>query len=137
MIPAKAPKVPSDIVLRLRDACMALPEVREEAAWIGTRWCIRKHTFAHVLMLNDGKPAAFAKAAGTPGPLCVLTFRSPLPELDAYAFTWAPFFRPIWFKDIVGMRLDGDTDWDEVEGLLRASWRYQAPRKLADSLGAA
>jgi hypothetical protein len=120
------------IVARLREVCFGLPQAHEEPAWVGTRWRIRQQTFAHALMVDAGWPPAYARAAGTAGPICVLTFRSPLPELDAFAYTWEPFFRPPWFRNIVGMRLDDHTDWDDVAGLVRTSYRMLAPKKLAD-----
>jgi hypothetical protein len=132
--PGASKVVPPALLARLRSTCLALPEAHEEPAWVGTRWRIRKQTFAHVLMVSDGWPPAYAKALGSDGPSCVMTFRSPLPQLDAYAFTWAPFFRPVWFPDIVGMTLDGSTDWDEVTSLVRESYRHLAPRKLADQI---
>lgn len=127
---AARPTVPQPVLDRLRAICLALPEAREEPAWTGTRWRIGQQTFAHVLMLADGWPPAYAKAAGTNGPACLLTFRSALPEEDVHAFTWAPFFRPVWFRDIVGMTLDDASDWDEVRGLLRASYERLAPSRL-------
>jgi hypothetical protein len=51
-----------------------------------------------------------------------------------HAFTRAPFFRPVWFPDIVGMTLDARTDWDEVAGLVRASYVHLAPKKLAEQV---
>jgi hypothetical protein len=126
--------VPPEIVAKLRAICSELPETIEEPAWGGTRWRIRKHTFAHVLMIDAGWPPAYAKAAKSEGPLCVMTFRSALPELDVYAYSWAPFFKPGWWPDIVGMALDADTDWDEVDGLVTASYCRLAPKKLADSV---
>jgi hypothetical protein len=125
------PAVPPAMLARLRETCASLPEAREEAAWVGTCWRIRQQTFAHVLMIDQGWPPAYAKAAGSDGPLCVLTFRSPLPEADDHAFRWEPFFRPVWFRDIVGVKLDDDTDWDELAGLIRTSYRRLAPRRLA------
>lgn len=122
----------------LRRICLALPETKEEAAWVGTRWTVRRKNFAHVLVVAAGQPAAYARAAGLAAdadPACVLTFRSERPMLDLYAFSDAPFFRPGWWPDIVGMRLDADTDWDEVAGLVTASYRRLAPRKLAARLG--
>ena len=68
--------VPPAVLARLRAACRTLPEAREEAAWVGIRWRIRTATFAHVLMIVDGWPPAYARAAGTAGPACVLTFQS-------------------------------------------------------------
>lgn len=131
------PPVPPAVLTRLHDVCAGLPEAREEAAWVGRRWRIRQQTFAHVLMIDQGWPPAYATAAGSDGPLCVLTFRSPLPEADDHAFRWAPFFRPVWFRDIVGVRLDGESDWDELAGLIRTSYRRLAPRGLAALAGQA
>ena len=123
-------QVPQEIVERLRALCLALPQALEEAAWVGTRWRVRGHTFVHVLAIDGGWPPAYAKAAGADGPLVVMTFRSPRPEAEDHAYRWAPFFRPPWFRDIVGLRLDADTDWDEVAGLVHESWRHLAPKAL-------
>jgi hypothetical protein len=106
--------------------------VREEQAWVGTRWRIRTKTFAHVVQIADGWPPAYAEAAGSPGPLTVLTFRSAGDELDAFAHVGPPFFRPVWFPDIVGMAVDDRTDWDEVTEVLTDSYCLLAPRRLAD-----
>lgn len=130
--------VPADVIAALRRICLALPEVREESAWAGTRWTIRRKNFAHALVVAAGQPPAYARAAQLPadaGPVCVLTFRSALPALDLYAFSAAPFFRPGWWPDIVGMRLDATTDWEEVDALLAASYCRLAPKKLAAQVG--
>ncbi len=127
--PATRPRVPLVVLKELRAICLELPEAYEEHAWAGTRWCVRKKNFAHVLMISGGWPPAYAKAAASDGPLCVLTFRTPGPEFDPASFDNAPFFRPVWFSNIVGIVLD-DPDWDRVGRLLVASYRFLAPRKL-------
>lgn len=125
-------EVPPEVVDRLRSICLALPEVREEDAWAGTRWRIRSKTFAHVVMVDGGWPPAYARAAGSDGPLVVLTFRSAGPELDALEHAGPPFFSPPWFPDLVGMALDADAnvDWVEVAELVTESYRLLAPKKL-------
>lgn len=125
-------EVPGNIVATVREACLALPEAYEAPAWVGTRWCIRKKTFAHVLTIANGWPPAYARAAGTDGPVCVLTFQSWLPKADPDAFSNAPYFLPPWRPDIVGRVLDADVDWDEVSDLLAASYCLLAPKKLAE-----
>jgi hypothetical protein len=121
----------SDAVLaRLRAACASLPEIVEESAWVGTRWRVRTKTFAHVLTISDGWPPAYAEAAGTDGPACVLTFRARGPELEVLRLAPKPFFKPVWFPDIVGLVLDDATDWDEVGELLTESYCALAPQKL-------
>jgi hypothetical protein len=124
------PKVPDEIIARLRPICLALPEAHEEAAWVGVRWRIRKKTFAHVLMIDAGWPPAYAKAARTDGPACVLTFRSRLPDIDDDAFRKHPFFKPVWWPDIAGMFLGEATDWKDVTALLTTSYRMLAPKRL-------
>ena len=112
--------VPADVLRELRAACLALPEAHEQQAWAGTRWCIRKRSFAHVLTLDS--PA---------GPTTVLSFRSGGAELAALRATGHPFFRPGWGDNVVGMVLDGATDWDEVTELVTESYCIMAPKKLA------
>ena len=126
------PEVPLEIVAKLRSVCLGLPEAYEEPAWVGTRWGIRKQTFAHVLMVESGWPPAYARAAGSDGPIIVLTFRSSGPELDALSRAGHPFFKPVWFPDIVGMVLDAGADRDEVTELLTESYCVHAPKKLVD-----
>jgi GNAT superfamily N-acetyltransferase len=124
-------EVPDEIVARLRTICLALPECSEEQAWTGTRWCVRKKNFAHVIAIDEGWPPAYARAAGTDGPATVLTFRSAGTELDALSHAGHPFFRPVWFPDIVGMVVDAGTDWGEIAELVTESYRVLAPPKLA------
>jgi len=127
-------EVAAEIVDALRTICLALPETRQEEAWVGTRWRVRMGTFAHVVTIEGGHPPAYASAAGTDGPATVLTFRAAGAELDALAHAGAPFFKPVWFHDIVGMTIDEHTDWVEVAELLTDSYRVLAPKKLIAQL---
>jgi len=76
------------------------------------------------------RPPAYAGAAGTGGPACVLTFRLGQDLCAAARFRRPPFFRPPWFANIAGLIIDASTDWDEVDGLLKGSYRVLAPGKL-------
>ena len=128
-VPAR-PTVPAETLARLRLVCLDLPEASEETAWVGTRWCVRKKNFAHVLMIDAGWPPAYAQAAACNGPACVLTFRLSGAKLGAPRFARPPFFRPVWWPNIAGMQLDAHTGWDEVQELLTESYCVLAPRKL-------
>jgi hypothetical protein len=123
-------EVPPEIVGPLRSLCLGLPEAYEEEAWVGTRWRIRARTFAHVLTVDLGWPPAYARAAGTDGPACVLTFRSSGTELDVLRAVGAPFFAPPWRADEVGMVLGPAVDWTEITELLTESYRLLAPKRL-------
>jgi hypothetical protein len=123
-------EVAEEVVVALRAICTALPDAYEEPAWVGTRWRVRGRTFAHVVAIADGRPPAFARAVGEDGPLTVVTFRSSGAELDALGASGRPYFVPPWWHGVVGMVLDGATDWDEVGELLTESYCLLAPKKL-------
>jgi predicted DNA-binding protein (MmcQ/YjbR family) len=128
------PDVPPETVAELRSVCLALPEAYEEEAWVGTRWRVRKRTFAQVLMVDGGWPPTYARAAGADGPLTLLTFRSSGPELHALSNTGHPFFKPRWHPDAVGMVLDDRADWSEVAELITESYCLLAPEQLVRSV---
>jgi hypothetical protein len=130
MTPSKAPPVALATLAKLRLTCLELPEVTEEAAWTGVRWCVSGKNFAHVLNIDAGWPPAYAKAAANDGPVCVLTFRLSAERCAAARFRRAPFFRPVWFPNIAGVVIGRTTDWDEIDDLLRDSYRVLAPKKL-------
>jgi hypothetical protein len=133
---ASSPAVPKAIIARLRKICLALPEATEEPAWVGIRWCVAEKNFAHVLMVSGGWPPAYAKAAGSDGPLCVLTFRSDLAAFAPGSFARHPYFKPPWWPNILGMALGGKTDWIAVKAHLAASYRLRAPKRLSAGITA-
>jgi hypothetical protein len=120
-----------ETIARLRAICLGLPEAYEETAWVGTRWRIRTRTFAHVLSISEGWPPAYARAAGTDGPVTVLMFRSSGEELHTLRSVGNPFFGPPWRADEVGMAIQPDADWSEVGELLTESYCLLAPKRLA------
>ena len=129
----KAAAVPARILTRLRAICLPLPGCTEEPAWIGTRWMIGKRNFAHVVPIAGGKPPAYARAAGTDGPLVVLTFRAEDVLRDTLRDAGPRFFVPawgtLWGTKVVGVKLSGRVDWAEIETLVVGSYRLLAPRR--------
>lgn len=118
---------PSAVRDRLRSIGRRLPEAYEEPSWAGTRWRIRKHTFAHV------RTAATASGAVT-----LLDFRLSGPEFDAVVATGHPFFAGgNWGPEVVVMVIDADTDWPQVAELLEESYRLFAPKYLIERLDVA
>ncbi len=110
---------PPDVLARLQSVCQNLPEAYEEPAWAGTRWRVRKHTFAHVrTAVIDGAPVTWLK------------FRSRGPELDALRGQGHPFMPGGFGPDVVALVLDDGTDWTEVSELLTESYRLVAPKRL-------
>jgi hypothetical protein len=126
--------VPADTLERVRSICLALPEAREEEAWVGTRWRVGTKTFAHVLTIHAGWPPAYARAAATEGPATVLMFRSSGEELGALRNGGAPFFAPVWRADEVGLVLGARVNWQEVDELLTDSYLVLAPKRLRSQI---
>ena len=123
-------EVAPDTVAALRSVCLRLPEAYEEPAPVGTRWRIRKRTFAHVLKIDSGCPPVYARAAGDDGAITVIMFRSSGAELAALGSLGRPFFNPLWPENLVGMILEPEVDWEEVAELLTESYCVMAPKKL-------
>ena len=123
---------PDQLVERLRPICLALPDVYEEKAWAGTRWMVRKKTFAHVLHVDRDSAPVQARAHELTGPSDVVTFRSRGEELEGLRHAGHPYFYAGWGRDVVGIVLDDDTDWKEVAELLTESFCVMAPQMLVD-----
>jgi hypothetical protein len=122
--------VPPKVVAQLRAICLGLPDAYEEEAWAGTRWMVRKKTFAHVLTVEGGSDSAHTRAARVDGPTTLVTFRAAGEELAMLREAGFPYFYAGWGRDVVGMVLDTTTDWDEVAELMTESYCVRAPKKL-------
>ena len=79
----------------------------------------------------SGRSPTSSRSTRPLGPSTVLSFRSSGAELAALRASGHPFFRPGWGDNVVGMVLDGATDWGEVAELLTESYCIMAPKKLA------
>ena len=117
----------------LGPVCLDLPGAYEEPAWIGTRWRVRGDTFAHVLAIADGRPNAYAVAAGSRGPLTVLTVRTSEPE-RYQGRARPPFFWPGWFPDLLGRALEAPVDRAAIAPLVLESYCLVAPKRFVREL---
>jgi hypothetical protein len=113
---SERPAVPMAWVERLR-GLLAFPSCIEEAAWTGVRWRVGGATVAHVF---GGEDQLFR-----------ITFRADPDEVMAFEHLGAPYFRSSWGRNVVGLLLDDDTDWEELAELLTDSYCIQAPQSLA------
>ena len=120
----------ADVVRRLAEITLRLPDAYEDDAWTGVRWRVRSATFAHVMVAQEGYESAYRAITGDPEPRTVLTFRASGDELAALVHAGPPFYKPPWSPTIVGMVLDDGTDWTEVAELVTESYRFCAPQKL-------
>ena len=107
---------------RVREACVALPEVTERLSHGSPTWFVRgKRTFVMFLddHHDDGRLAIWC--AAPPG------VQDDLVESDP-----GRFFRPpyVGHRGWIGLRLDVEPDWDEVAGVCEEAYRAVAPKSL-------
>jgi hypothetical protein len=106
------------MVRRIRRLLTRHPQVAEEPAWVGVRWRVGQATVAHVF---GGEDQLFR-----------ITFRAEPDEVMAFEHLGAPYFRAGWGRNVVGLLLDDETDWEELGELLTDSYCLQAPADLAE-----
>ena len=110
---------------RLRTLCLALPETTERLSHGEPTWFVRdKKTFVMYADHHHDDVLAFWCAA-PPGAQELLLNGDP-----------EHFFRPpyVGHRGWLGVRLDGEVDWDEIDGLVRDAYRTVAPRRLSSLL---
>jgi hypothetical protein len=118
MVTRDRPEVPDAFVRRIREVLAPLPECREQEAWVGVHWQVRGKSVAHVFGGEDQ--------------LYRVVLRAEPDEVIALQHLGAPYFRAGWGRNVVGLVIDDDTDWDELGELLTDSYCVQAPRELAE-----
>ncbi len=110
----------SDPLERLRAIITAWPETREKLSHGTPTWWGGRKTFATFTddHHGDGRVAVWVKSTFDEQELRV--------EADPETFFVPPYLGPSGW---VGMRLDRDPDWEEVEGLLEEGYRMVAPKR--------
>ena len=113
---------------RVSKIALDLPEVRRETVRNHTQFLARKHRIAWHLVDHHGNGRVELQTRGAPRENMALADAHP----DRY-------FMPPYMAHHgwIGLWLDlPKVDWDEVEGLLVASYRIQAPKTLVKQLDA-
>jgi hypothetical protein len=108
---------------RLSEICLALPEATREDMGDHASFAVRKKKFAYYLHDHHGDGIVSVCFKAAPGEGSFLIDSDP--EL---------FYRPAYIgpQGWVGLRLDlGEVDWAEVTQHVVASYRLQAPKRLA------
>jgi predicted DNA-binding protein (MmcQ/YjbR family) len=108
-----------DAVARVREICLALPEVAEKSFGGHTSPAFRVRDKMFVMISEDRTAMTFKGAAGV---------QEALVGDDPERFYVPPY---VGSKGWVGTRLDVDQDWDEIAELLVDSYRLIAPKRLA------
>jgi predicted DNA-binding protein (MmcQ/YjbR family) len=109
----------SDSVIRVREICLALPEVAEKPFGGHTSPAFRVRDKLFVMISEDQTSMTFKAETGV---------QEALVGDDPERFYVPPY---VGSKGWVGARLDVGHDWAELAELLRDSYRLIAPRRLA------
>ena len=116
-----------DPLPRCRKLALSLPESHEVEAWGEPTFRVKNKIFAMYAHANthhgSGRNAVWCKAAPVNQRLMV----DAAPE----RFFLPPNVGPSGW---IGVWLDGNIDWAELQDLLRDAWRMTAPKKLVAAL---
>jgi hypothetical protein len=122
--------MPSHPLPRLRKLCLALPESHEVEAWGAPTFRVRNKLFAMFADSSDhhggGRNAVWIKSTHLTQDLLI--------RAQPARYFSPPYVGPSGW---VGAVLDGSTDWDAVEDLLREAWTMTAPKRVQSLLTAA
>ncbi|HEY2814082.1 MAG TPA: MmcQ/YjbR family DNA-binding protein [Acidimicrobiales bacterium] len=114
---------------RMRDICLALPEVTERLSHGTPTWFVRdKKTFVQLWHHgHHGDDFPHLWCAAPPGAQEAMIEAEP-----------DRFFRPPYVggRGWLGVRLDVDLDWNEIAGICEDAYRVIAPKPLVDRLDA-
>ena len=118
---AKA-KQPRGAVDQVRALCLALPEAEEKPFGGHTAPSFRVRDKLFVMTSEDGRSMTLKGAHGIQDALVG-------DDPDR-------FFIPAYVgsKGWIGIRLDGELDWDEIADLIEESYRMTAPKRLSSQI---
>lgn len=112
----------NEVLDKLRTVALALPETNERLSHGSPTFFIRdKKTFVTYVDNHHGDGRLAIWAAAPPGVQETLVETEP-----------DRFFRPAYVghRGWIGVRLDRDVDWEEIDEVVRDAYRCVAPRKL-------
>ena len=118
----------ADALAKVRERCLGLPEATERLSHGSPTFFVRdKKSFVMFLDDHHGDGRLALWCAAPPG------IQELVIEQDGERFFRPPY---VGHRGWIGLRLDVDVDWDEVEGVAEDAYRTVAPKKLLAELDA-
>ena len=121
------PPSTSRALARVRKICLALPETTERLSHGAPTFFVRdKKSFVNYVENHHGDGRLALWCAAPPGMQCGLVRANP-----------EQLFVPpyVGFRGWIGVRLDRDPDWDEIERVIREAYVAIAPKALVGVSG--
>jgi hypothetical protein len=110
---------------RLRKLCLALPETSERLSHGAPTFFVReKKAFVMVLTNHHGDGRFAIWCAAAPG------MQQMLVDADPERFFVPPY---VGHRGWLGVRLDGELNWDELAGIAEDAYAEVAPAKLVQA----
>ncbi len=119
------PMTPDELVERVRTICLALPEATEKLSHGAPAFFVRKQ---FLMLWADGHhdhDFPHLWAAAEPG------VQEELVETESPRFFRPPY---VGHRGWIGLRLDGDLDWEEIANVCVEAYRAVAPKTLLAQL---
>jgi len=114
-----------ELLARVRDICLSLPEVTEGGGVGNPSWRVRDKIFA---MRHDSHAGRWGIWCKAPGGL-----QRSLVDGDPTRFFVPPY---VGVHGWIGISLEADQDWGVVVDLIEESYRMTAPKRLVAQLDA-
>ena len=115
-----------DVLRRLREICLALPETSERPSHGAPSFFVRGKTCFLMLLDDhhgDGRFAVWCSAPAGDQALLV--------DADPEKFFVPPY---VGHRGWLGVRLDRGLDWEELAGIVEDAYCTVAPKKLVEQL---
>jgi hypothetical protein len=113
---------------RVREACLALPDVEERLSHGAPSFFVRgKRCFAMVMDDHHGD-GRFALWCAAPEGM-----QHALVAGDPESYFVPPY---VGHRGWIGVRLDRSLPWDEIAGAIEDAWLEVAPKRLAEAFAA-
>lgn len=119
------------ILAELRELCGRYPEVSERESHHTPTFFIRDKKVLCHLWEGNHKSAGGGEGAIALWCAAPLGVQAELVDQEPERFFVPPY---VGHRGWIGLRLDIDLDWDEVDAILRDAYRKVAPKKLAKEL---
>lgn len=119
------PMTPDELVERVRTICLALPEATEKLSHGAPAFFVRKQ---FLMLWADGHhdhDFPHLWAAAEPG------VQEELVETESPRIFRPPY---VGHRGWIGLRLDGDLDWEEIANVCVEAYRAVAPKTLLAQL---